>query len=92
MHHDLKIWPQYFAAVQDGSKTFEIRKNDRGFQKGDTVTLHEYDPNKEVETLRYTGQKLFFKVGYVYPLKIETDYEMHVIFSLLRCESEPTPS
>lgn len=41
-HHDLKIEPAFFEAVLSGDKTFEIRNNhDRGFQKGDTITLHE---------------------------------------------------
>lgn len=44
MIHELKIWPQYYCRVADGSKTFEIRKNDRGFQPGDKVVLKEYDP------------------------------------------------
>jgi hypothetical protein len=37
MTHELKTLPQYFERVLDGSKTFETRKNDRGFQKDDTV-------------------------------------------------------
>lgn len=42
-HHDLKTLPCYFQAAWDGDKPFEIRDNtDRGFQKGDTVTLKEY--------------------------------------------------
>lgn len=43
MKHDLKIWPQYFSRAADGCKTFEVRKNDRGFQMGDEVVLHEWD-------------------------------------------------
>ncbi len=37
--HDLKTLPVYFDAVERGEKTFEIRRDDRGFQKGDTVRL-----------------------------------------------------
>lgn len=42
MHHELKIRKAFFESVISGEKTFEIRDNrDRGFQKGDTFTLHE---------------------------------------------------
>jgi hypothetical protein len=42
--HDLKIWPVFFEAVRERKKTFEIRKNDRGFQTGDTLLLRKFDP------------------------------------------------
>ena len=37
--HDLKTWPVYFDAVKRGEKTFEVRRDDRGFQKGDKLRL-----------------------------------------------------
>lgn len=42
--HDLKCWPSFFAAVRDGSKTFEVRRNDRDFAVGDVLHLREWDP------------------------------------------------
>jgi hypothetical protein len=42
--HYLKCWPEFFDAVERGDKTFEIRKNDRGFQRGDVLVLRKYDP------------------------------------------------
>jgi len=42
MNHDLKIDEPYLQAKLAGDKLFEIRNNDRGFQKGDTVTYSEY--------------------------------------------------
>lgn len=45
--HDLKTWPAFFAAVQSGEKTFEVRKNDRDFQPGDFLNLQEYDPERK---------------------------------------------
>ena len=41
MIHELKIWPKYYEEVSMGHKTFEIRKNDRDFKKGDTLILKE---------------------------------------------------
>lgn len=40
--HELKILPDYYDAVLNGFKGFEIRKDDRGFKIGDTLVLKEY--------------------------------------------------
>lgn len=53
-YHDLKIWSQYYTMILDGSKPWEIRKNDRNFQKGDLLRLNEYNP----ETEKYTNRKV----------------------------------
>lgn len=37
MIHELKILSSFVNPILDGEKTFEIRENDRGFQKGDRV-------------------------------------------------------
>lgn len=44
MKHELKIKPEYFAAVINGEKTFEIRNNaDRNFQVSDILVLKSFD-------------------------------------------------
>ena len=42
MTHHLKTKPEYFQAVIERKKPFEIRYNDRNFQIGDRVILEEY--------------------------------------------------
>ena len=42
--HVLKTWPGAFDAVRDGRKRFEWRKDDRGFEVGDTLILEMWDP------------------------------------------------
>ncbi len=42
--HELKTWPEMFAAVLSGEKTFEYRKDDRGFMVGDILKLMHWDP------------------------------------------------
>ncbi len=37
--HTLKCWPEFYDAIKDGRKTFEARRNDRGFQTGDALLL-----------------------------------------------------
>ena len=41
--HYIKLHKHFASAVYDGSKTFEIRKNDRGYQKGDRVIFTVVD-------------------------------------------------
>lgn len=42
-YHHLKIRKQYADEVAAGNKLFEIRKNDRNFQKGDIVQFAVID-------------------------------------------------
>ena len=44
MTHELKIWPEPFAAVRDGRKRYEVRRNDRDYRVGDVLVLNEYIP------------------------------------------------
>lgn len=57
MKHDIKIHPSFFEMVIRGEKKAEIRKNDRPYEKGDMISLREY--NREHG---YTGRKVDVKV------------------------------
>jgi hypothetical protein len=46
MEHALKTWKSFYDEVLVGNKPFEVRKNDRGFQKGDVLWLREWDQDK----------------------------------------------
>lgn len=61
MIHELKILPEYFEDVVSGEKTFEIRKNDRPFKKGDLLALNEYDQSNKA----YTGASCLVYVDYI---------------------------
>jgi len=81
MIHELKTWPDYFKRIEDGSKTFEIRRNDRGFQAGDTLRLREYDPAAD----HYTGREALRNVGFVASGRLfGLDLGEHVVLSLTR--------
>ncbi len=43
--HYLKCWPEIFDAVGACRKTFEVRKNDRGYQTGDLLVLRKWSPH-----------------------------------------------
>jgi len=42
--HELNICPEYFEQMKNGTKTFEMRFNDRDYQVGDHLLLTEWDP------------------------------------------------
>ena len=44
MNHDLKISIDDYVRITDGSKTFLHNQEKQDIQKGDTATLHEFDP------------------------------------------------
>lgn len=54
--HNLKCDPEFFPAVVDGSKPFEIRENDRDYDVGDLLVLNEYVRCGECHKLHPTGQ------------------------------------
>lgn len=62
--HELKTWPEYFGPIIDGTKTFEVRNNDRGFAVGDILRLREWNPAKDGDD-RYTGREVSVRVIYI---------------------------
>jgi len=73
--HELKILPQYFQAVWDGNKNFELRKNDRDYKVGDYLVLREYSG------AGYTGS--FLKVVITYILKDCPEYGLNKDYCIL---------
>lgn len=58
--HELRCWPEFFEAIRDGRKRFELRKDDRGFEVGDDLHLREWEPGAG----EYTGRHLTVRVTY----------------------------
>jgi Domain of unknown function (DUF3850) len=44
--HELKCWPDHFRDICRSIKTFEVRRNDRGFEVGDVLILKCWDPQR----------------------------------------------
>lgn len=64
-HHTLKCLPAHFEQVLNGNKKSEVRYNgDRGFQRGDTVTLEECQTSRDEEPV-YSGRRVQLKITYV---------------------------
>lgn len=67
--HILKTDPDVFDQILDGSKTFEIRKNDRSYEVGDYLvlrkTLHNGEEMAAGKPLEYLGNPIVCKVTHM---------------------------
>lgn len=43
--HKIKLLLNFCDDVLSGDKSFEIRENDRGYQKGDRIVFQPYEPS-----------------------------------------------
>ncbi|MFS7399016.1 ASCH/PUA domain-containing protein [Carnobacterium maltaromaticum] len=68
--HELKIGSEFFEAVKDGRKKFEIRKNDRNYQEGDILILKEYDPHTQL----FSGEIIKVEITYMTDWEQKDDY------------------
>lgn len=68
--HRLKCWPEFFEAIWDGSKPFEIREDDRDYAVGHNLHLQEWDPKTE----KYTGREITKQVTYITDWAQRNDY------------------
>lgn len=66
MIHDLKIFKSFADAIISGDKTFEVRHNDRGFQKGDKVRFKVEDHLENLEKSEdHPISKKLYEITYV---------------------------
>lgn len=67
--HELKTDPAVFQALHDWQKTYELRKNDRGFAVGDELRLRETRfTGAEMAAgapLEYTGREVVRRVSHM---------------------------
>jgi hypothetical protein len=60
MTHALKTDPEYFQAILDGKKTFEVRKKDRPFKTGERLLLQEFDRSEGEYSGRETERWIIY--------------------------------
>lgn len=59
--HEVKSWAHFFDAIADGRKSYDLRKDDRGYNIGDVLVLCRYD----IVEGKYTGEKCCVTVTYI---------------------------
>ena len=63
MRHEIKLQEQFCEAVYLGYKPFEIRYNDRGYQKGDEVIFIPVDKN--LVKIKHPVADWIYRITYV---------------------------
>jgi hypothetical protein len=77
--HYIKILPEYYNAIDQGKKSFEVRFNDRNYQVNDILHLQEWTDGE------YTGREMEVEVTY---LLDDPDYckDGYVIMAINPCK------
>jgi len=92
--HELKIWPSYFKAIQEGRKTFETRKADRDFDVGDVLRLREWSPAVPRSMYLpegYTGREMRVRVTYILRGDGGFGVMLGYVVMAIKVESAPSP-
>lgn len=82
--HQLKIRPEYFQAVINGTKKAEFRRADRDYDVGDTLCLHEYGECEHAPHLfGFTGEIVNVRVIHI--TDVSEWAPGYVMLSIRRC-------
>lgn len=60
--HELKSWPLFMDLFQHSGVRFDVRVNDRNFQKQDYLLFREYDSSRLPHA--YAARCMIFRVSY----------------------------
>lgn len=65
--HRLKVFAKYADAIMSGAKTFEIRKNDRGYEVGDKIVFDVVTNEGYAvgEAARHPLNGATYRIGYI---------------------------
>lgn len=81
--HEIKLNIEFCDSVLNGEKTFEIRNNDRGYQKGDRVRFIPWDRFCSTE---HPITKKEYEITYV--INGWGLQDGYVVFSIKECDAE----
>ena len=91
MEHTLKIWEAQYHDVRSGDKSFELRKNDRGYQKGDTLVMEAYDSRQRTFFDHATHPPIHAEVTYVLSGGMFGLHDNYVCMSIVILEEDEEP-
>lgn len=80
IEHHIKIQKQFADAVMSGEKTWEIRINDRGYQKGDLIRFRVVD--EYISNISHPLNDKVYEITYVFAPSGWGLCEGYVVFSI----------
>lgn len=86
MLHFIKLAEDFADAVLSGEKNFEVRENDRGYNKGDFVKFSVVPRDRGACALKHDLEKKIYKITYV--LSGWGIKEGFVVFGIKECEDK----
>lgn len=90
--HYLKIKEEYYQAIKDGLKTFELRRNDRNYHVGDLIIFKRIVYSRGEVLTKGSEMLDIYKIDYI--LKnvpeygLDNDYCILSISKCFQCEKE----
>ena len=66
MEHSIKIEQAYLRHILEGKKTFEVRKNDRDYQVGDTIYFMPLKDENHYDVYANGYKEQLFEITYVH--------------------------
>lgn len=61
MRHVVKSWKEFYRPIDDGSKPFDVRADDRGYTVGDTMLFREWEDRTGI----FTGRQCSRTITYI---------------------------
>lgn len=85
MTHKIKILEHFADAVVSGDKTFEVRKNDRNYQRGDRVKFMAIGQGITVDfPVKHPVDEKMYEITYDFPVKHPINEKMYEITYVLK--------
>lgn len=64
--HEIKLHENYVDAVKSGEKNFEVRNNDRGYQKGDRIKFTVVEGGLGLTSILQPLEDKLYEITYVH--------------------------
>lgn len=71
VEHDLKCSEQYWDKVASGEKRFEVRRDDRGFQRGDILLLRKTSADRPTTYITPRGDSSWPAEAYTIRMRVD---------------------